>query len=888
AYVEKGYKSAVSTEEVIQKERRPLEKNRAKLTEEEKERLDFLRQYWVESEFQQALLLYERAATYESGTADYKQALTKARDEFLALYEKHPGRMVGLTARLRQSQCHVELKEFTEAVEVLEELLSILSGDAPEVRTFQMEAIRFLMDAYIGQKKYDDALKMYGFVLRKHEQDQPAGQGLLYFGAVALKAKADEIEDPDKAKQKEKEEYIDKASDIAKDLSKKGIGEWRDKGIKLLEDLGKPPETTADAGPPQSFEEAVKQANAALQTRRLLRMGLANATAAQKPELEKNFVDETDKAFSLYRQAVAFSDHDTKRATLAKVYQAICYLYWDRGDHLYAAILGDFLSRQFPTEEASKFGTMIAMNGWLMEYQTAKNDRSYETRQIKRFAERLAKRWPDSSEAIDARFHLIVFALQDREVESAFEQLQAIPVSDIRRGMGELMVGQTLWSKYATERRLPEEDRPSQESLDQLLSKCRTVLSDGLNRMQDSGKVTRNLIGAAYSLAQLHSGTNEPVKALELLENPKYGPLTLVRAKNQLAIDGNYELKTYKLALRTYVSALPSHQGDAAKQEEMIDKALKMVDALEATISAEGDDDAAGQLTRIYTDISSELEAQINQLQDDAAGKEATTRAFVKFLDKIRQREVTLGSLIWIAETFNALGKANLNKNGTPTKKGIEFLQRAAETYQSILDRAAEDPTFLRNPRQRTTIEVHLAGCYRNMGDYEKTIDILEAILLRKVTNLTVQRDAAETLYQAGIKGGEKGSVYFKNAILGTRTGKNGKNVVWGWKKLGKVTEPVAKFRSYYLDSRLYDAKCKVGFGMLLDDQKEKTKLLEAALTTIQLTYEQSPELGDEERRGEYDRFARKVQALLGQPEAGLKAFEKPARPEENFEEETK
>ena len=74
---------------------------------------------------------------------------------------------------------------------------------------------------------------------------------------------------------------------------------------------------------------------------------------------------------------------------------------------------------------------------------------------------------------------------------------------------------------------------------------------------------------------------------------------------------------------------------------------------------------------------------------------------------------------------------------------------------------------------------------------------------------------------------------------------------------------------------------------MLLDDQKEKTKLLEAALTTIQLTYEQSPELGDEERRGEYDRFARKVQALLGQPEAGLKAFEKPARPEENFEEET-
>ena len=107
------------------------------------------------------------------------------------------------------------------------------------------------------------------------------------------------------------------------------------------------------------------------------------------------------------------------------------------------------------------------------------------------------------------------------------------------------------------ERRLPADERPPQEQLDTLLEQAKEVLTAGLKRMEDTGTVDASLVGAAYSLAQLYAGINQPVEAIKLFEHEKYGPLTLVDAGDPAAISGNYPLKTYRLALRSYVGALP-------------------------------------------------------------------------------------------------------------------------------------------------------------------------------------------------------------------------------------------------------------------------------------------------------------------------------------------
>ena len=61
------------------------------------------------------------------------------------------------------------------------------------------------------------------------------------------------------------------------------------------------------------------------------------------------------------------------------------------------------------------------------------------------------------------------------------------------------------------------------------------------------------------------------------------------------------------------------------------------------------------------------------------------------------------------------------------------------------------------------------------MSEFDKALDILETILSRKATNLTAQQRAAELLYEAGSQGDQKSKEYFKNSLLGTRKGKDGK-----------------------------------------------------------------------------------------------------------------
>ncbi|NIL99344.1 MAG: hypothetical protein GTO62_20160, partial [Planctomycetales bacterium] len=410
---------AVAAEKVIQEERIPLEKKKPK---EEKliARRDYLRVAWLRSELLQATLQYELAATHKPGSKEHQQQLEKARAEFAKLAEKHSGRSAGLIARLREAQCLVELKQHEKALNALVDFID-LPDNPPQLREMKLEAVRYGMEASIGLGKLDDALNKSGIQLRSHEKNLPQGQAVLYFEAVARKAKADAAPD-DPQSESEREE----ATKLAEALVKKASGQWQSRARELLVELGGQVEAPKEK-PPETFGEAIQQANTALQQRKLLAAQLDKADEEQKPEIQKKIDEQLGKAFDLYQTAVALADHETPLLKLAQVHKAICYLFWDRGDHLRAAVVGDYLARQFPKDENGKFGSWIAFNAWMVEYNKVSNDRSYEIEQMRRFGRNIIQRWPDSSEAIASRFQLMNFAIRDGEIDEALDHLNAIP-----------------------------------------------------------------------------------------------------------------------------------------------------------------------------------------------------------------------------------------------------------------------------------------------------------------------------------------------------------------------------------------------------------------------------------------------------------------------------
>src|SRR6266700_2451293 len=131
--------------------------------------------------------------------------------------------------------------------------------------------------------------------------------------------------------------------------------------------------------------------------------------------------------------------------------------------------------------------------------------------------------------------------IRANKLDQAQKYLDKIPTDSAQRGSAELKMGQALWSSYLDNSKqirdwengvqpLPEgADLPARKKeLEDLKARARQTLVDGVERMRKSGEVSRVLVTAVLSLAQIYVDTNEPVKAVELLEDPKIGALTLV------------------------------------------------------------------------------------------------------------------------------------------------------------------------------------------------------------------------------------------------------------------------------------------------------------------------------------------------------------------------
>src|SRR6185295_7514807 len=87
----------------------------------------------------------------------------------------------------------------------------------------------------------------------------------------------------------------------------------------------------------------------------------------------------------------------------------------------------------------------------------------------------------------------------------------------------------------------------------------------------------------------------------------------------------------------------------------------------------------------------------------------------------------------------------------------------------------------------------------------------------------------------------------YSSAILGGQPGKDGKNIIWGWALMAKMTQDNDKFDDTFHLARHNLAECRYLYGMKQTDPEKQKKFAQAAKDDIRITYKLYPNMGGKE-----------------------------------------
>jgi cellulose synthase operon protein C len=376
------------------------------------------------------------------------------------------------------------------------------------------------------------------------------------------------------------------------------------------------------------------------------------------------------------------------------------------------------------------------------------------------------------------------------------------------------------------------------------------------------------------SLAQIYVDTDAAGRAISLIEDPKIGVLTLVNKNDPAARDDAVAEETYKTALRAYISSLAT-AGTSARAT--IDKARGVMASLKRRIATTPE--GQQRLVSIYVSLARDLSRQMEIA--DPGVKKTLGEGFETFLKEVAADANELSILIWVGDTYLGMGAAfgGNAKSLSPQAKG--YFVKAGETYQKILDnyksdKGKSDASFLSAPAA-TGVRVKLAKAKKCIGDYSASQDLFESVLKESPTFLPAQMEAARMYQEWGAAGRDERDNYVR-AMVGALPdkSKNGKNTIWGWGEIARVTANNAQFREQFYNARYNLALCRYSYAISQDDAKKKTDQLKQAKNDIGLTAGLYPELGGEEKKKQYDNLLKTIQQALGEPAEGLKALNAP------------
>lgn len=840
---------------------------------------------WLGARLNSVQTSFEMAHAMAEGDSKRKDLLKQVAKEGADLYKNFPQRLAGLTARFYEGRAHQELGDSKRAVSAYRDLMFGLPEDDPTFRALKTLATRHALECWLKSEDYAAAVE--NALPWAKSARGPELQDLNWLKVKLQTAQAlKELSGKASKNDSKAAQYILEARRLTNDVLKSRNEELLEPARQLLGQLGgtierAPTETkVADAKTLTSFDEAYDLANEALDQIKTAEVEMQFAQRQTPPdpaklaELQARIDELREKSFGYLSQAITLANDKTDLEKLNAARYFLSWLHYQKGNLREAVVLGEYLAKRHPDAAGARPASRIALaslDSLIRQLKsTGATDFEFETSKLFEVADYVAAKWPDQPEgdlAFDMRLNVYLNA---DDFQKAQEFIAAIPANSPRRADGEIKLGSAYWSRFARRRQelkaLGESDDTRQETeelkkeLDVLAKQAREALERGVEGKRKLDAVNDRGVLAALTLSQLYLNQGEAGKAVELLEDPKIGPLTLLAANHAATQREGVPAEIHKTALRAYVGSDPPQ----------LEKATAAMDALERSYA--GDEQGAERLTQLLIGIAYDLQQQLEELgrSGQAAGQAKLTSAIQQFLGRIsgRMSGVDFKTMYWVARTYGNLAEGMRSGNAL-TQQGRQLYDQAIKAYEQILAKAKSDPKFLDADRARE-VRLDLAIAYRGLGEYGRAIAMMAEILKEKPNMVRGQVEAAMT-YQE--RAAVENPGYYKLAVFG---GTKGDNVnIWGWGKLANLAARNPQLRDTFHEARYNLAVCRYRSALADEKAENKRKLLDLAQNDVRVTFNFDPTLGGEKYRPKYDKLLREIQRTMQLPAEGLKALEK-------------
>lgn len=587
-------------------------------------------------------------------------------------------------------------------------------------------------------------------------------------------------------------------------------------------------------------------------------------------------------AMAAIRRALPLAEEDDLAAVNRARY-TLTFLLYESGRLLDAAALGEFLTAWYPNAPGSLQAARIAMASWQKLSTTEQPALAAEARlRCGQVAEQILEAWPEDPASRDAAAIAISAVASSGDPARIFSVVDKIP-AEIRSSDTSLRAGIAAWKAISVlQSGEMHADASSEVTADDIAgwkSAAAALLDTGLGERSVDESVGMLTVAGALARCQIAMSTGDLQAATAVLENPIYGPWTVVNAGNKPAgAAGSMAEDILQVALPLFI------------QTEQIAKAEAAMTKLEA-VAAD-----PSKLIATYLRLGRELQAQLEQVAatavDGRLDAESRRRGaailagFERFLDAVGSQDSGMQSKLWVASTYLELGSSSLRDDGpqgigvvVPKAKADTYLARAASTYESLLTSDDEQAK-----RFEPSVRFKLAELYRVIGQFDDALKNIGWILgdPARVNWIDGQFEAARILQQAGEASEEaaEANALLTEAIVG-RT--EGAAKLWGWGGLANrlsrkaivpddADDAARKSAEQFFQARLELARCRKTIAEKVPAGRNET--LAKAERDITVTYRLYPELGGERMKAEFDALLKQIQKELEKPADGLVALD--------------
>lgn len=827
--------------------------------------------------------LYEKSRTYDSNNKDehkaWETALRTAADKYGAIYKDYRTLIAGLAARLKEGQCYQELKDTKRALGLYADLLG-QPNELKALRPYKASAMYLSLQCWTSdsEKMYELAYRQGDEFLKESANDElqsPEWLAVRYFTALAHKLRYSQLPEKPAAGEetKEKQFCYDAARQNAEVVASTQ-NEYQDPARALLKDLlGSNVNTDRE---PKSFLEAQ---NRGMDSMNAFSQAMADrekaADEATRTAKEKEALESRQKANDMFYKAIRLADENTTLEDINTVRYYLCYLAYTENRAYDAAVLGEFLLKNYPNSGGARQAAQIALASYVNEYQAANGSPvgAFDRLKMQQLAAEIAKRWKGEKEADDAWNILLAIAMNEKRIPDMLLALDNIQLTSPIRAEAEMKAGRSLWSLYQEQLAMDEgaANKLSAAEMQDITVKANKILGDAIKRQVEGGldsieKMKLNQAETQMFLCESLIALGKFPEALQTLEDPKIGLLTLVRGKdkNAEATQDPIPLETYKLALQAYVL------------NDKVDKAQELIPELDALGTGGGGDQKA-ELANTYLNLALRLEKQIEQQRQNKnlEALKAAAKGFAFFLGQIENAgdafvgDSKFQNLNWVSENYFRLG------SDLVTQTTVSNEDRAAAKEYFSKSAALDDklaPLTKPDSDAQLIVKLRKARAMRRAGNFVEAIGSLTDVLRGRRNLMEAQMEAAET-YMDRAATNKEPNIYTL-AVNGGRPDEKGDNIIWGWHRIAKTMQgapPFAdvndashkEFVKLFHQARYNVAWCAYMQGMAQTSKDERDKHLKQADYAITITEQYTPDMGGEDWKPKYDELKKKVQSAL-------------------------